>query len=140
MWYRILADLILVVHVAFVAFIILGLIFIFAGGRLGWRWVRNPWFRVGHLLAIVFVVAETWVGQVCPLTTIEASLRREAGDATYEGGFIAHWLHELLYIDAPTWAFAVCYTAFAGLVVASWWRVRPRKFRPTVASDVTEQP
>ena len=54
------------------------------------------------------------------------TLRRRAGDAVYGGSFIAHWLETLLYYQAPPWVFAVCYTAFGLLVVASWVMVRPR--------------
>jgi hypothetical protein len=125
-FYRIAADLILFTHVAFVAFVILGQVAIVAGGLRGWDWVRNPRFRLAHLLAIAVVVLQAWLGRVCPLTTWEMALRARAGDATYAGSFIAHWLQALLYYEAPMWVFAVCYTAFGALVVASWYWVRPR--------------
>jgi len=57
------------------------------------------------------------------------ALRWQAGDATYVGSFIAHWLQALLYFDAPPWVFAACYTAFATLVIATWFWVRPRRLR-----------
>lgn len=126
--YRILADLVLGIHTGFVVFVVAGLLAIVVGGLRGWRWVRNPWFRWGHLAAIGVVVAQAWLGIICPLTNLEMALRRRAGGATYSGSFIAHWMEELLYFDAPLWVFAVCYTAFAALVVASWVLVRPRRF------------
>ncbi len=119
-YYRISADLVLAVHASFVLFVILGLVLILVGGVRGWPWVQNSWFRLGHLLAIGVVVAQAWLGVICPLTTLEMALRSRAGDASYSGSFIAHWMETLLYYEAPPWVFAICYTAFGVLVVASW--------------------
>lgn len=127
--YRIAADAVLLLHVLFVVFVVAGLILILAGGLAGWRWVRNPGFRIAHLVAIGIVVLQAWLGVICPLTTIEMALRSRAGDAVYSGAFIAHWLEAILYYDAPAWVFAVCYTAFGLLVVGSWFWVRPRPLR-----------
>ncbi len=127
--YRLAADLLLILHVAFVAFVVVGLVLILAGGVRGWAWVRNPWFRVVHLAAIGFVVLQAWLGRVCPLTTWEMALRAQAGDATYAGSFIAFWLGEVLYYDAPMWVFGLVYTVFGALVVVGWFRVPPRPFR-----------
>lgn len=130
--YRLLADLLLALHVAFVLFVVAGLLLIVAGGALGWAWVRNRWFRLAHLGAIVFVAAQAWLGQICPLTTWEMALRDRAGEATYAGGFIEYWLQTLLYYDAPAWVFTVAYTACAALIAGTWFFVRPqpRRRRP----------
>lgn len=128
--YRLAADTVLGVHASFVVFVVVGLALILIGGAAGWRWVRNPWFRLAHLVAIGVVVAQAWLGVLCPLTTLEMSLRLRAGDAVYRGSFIAHWLEEALYLHAPPWAFTVAYTLFGLLVLASWLAVRPRPFRP----------
>jgi hypothetical protein len=69
---------------------------------------------------------QTWWEAICPLTTWEQQLREKAGEASYAGGFVAHWLHELLFYDAPNGVFTVCYTAFAGLALLSWLLVPPR--------------
>lgn len=127
--YRALADLALLTHVSFVAFVVLGLVGILVGGLRGWGWVRNPWFRAVHLAAIGVVVVQAWLGLICPLTTLEMHLRERAGEATYHGTFISHWLQRLLYYEAPPWVFAVCYTLFALAVVGSWVKFRPRAFR-----------
>ena len=122
------ADAMLFIHVLFVAFIVFGLLLIFAGKFFSWSWVRNPWFRLAHLVGIGIVVLQSWLGIICPLTIWEISLRSNAGDAVYTGSFISHWLETLLYFQLPEWVFIVCYTAFGVLVVASWFWVRPRRF------------
>ncbi|MDJ0941467.1 MAG: DUF2784 domain-containing protein [Woeseiaceae bacterium] len=126
--YLLAADLLLFTHVLFVVFVIAGLILVLAGWALKWSWVRNPWFRFAHLAAIGFVVVQSWLGQICPLTIWEMQLRAKAGDSTYTGSFIAHWLGELLYYQAPAWVFALAYTCFGLLVLATWFWVRPRSF------------
>ncbi len=130
-FYLIAADLVLAAHMSFVVFVILGFVLILVGGVRGWLWVKNPWFRLGHLLSIGVVVAQAWLGTTCTLTTLEMALRSRAGDAVYSGSFIAHWMETLLYYEAPLWVFAICYTAFGLLVVASWIIVHPRPFGPT---------
>ena len=126
--YLLLADALLAVHVLFVAFVVLGLLLIIAGRWLSWTWVRNPWFRMTHLVCIVVVVLQSWLGRICPLTTWEMALRAKAGDTTYPGAFFAHWLEQILYYQAPAWVFAVVYTLFGVLVIATWYWVRPRSF------------
>ena len=124
-----LADLVLLLHVLVVLFIVGSLFLIALGGLRGWQWVRNPWFRWTHLLAIGVVAAQAWLGRVCPLTSVEMALRAAAGEGTYAGSFIAYWLGRLLYYQAPLWVFALAYTAFAGLVAGAWWLVRPHRWR-----------
>lgn len=124
-----LADLVLLLHVLVVLFILGSLVLIVLGGMRGWHWVHNPWFRLGHLLAIGVVAAQAWLGMVCPLTTLEMALRMAAGERTYAGGFIAHWVGRLLYYQAPLWVFALVYTAFGTLVAGAWWLVRPGALR-----------
>lgn len=122
-----LADALLVLHVLFVAFVIFGLLLIYLGCFLHWNWVRNRNFRLLHLVAIAIVVAQAWLGMICPLTLWEMRLREMAGDETYSGSFIQHWLHSLLYYSAPEWVFILLYTLFGSLVLASWFAVRPQK-------------
>ncbi len=124
--FLVLADALLVLHVLFVAFVVLGLVLIYLGHFLAWRWVRNFWFRVSHLVAIAIVVLQSWLGLICPLTTWEMALRERAGDASYEGSFIQHWLQAILYYSAPEWVFILSYTVFGGLVFFSWFLIRPR--------------
>jgi hypothetical protein len=129
------ADIILVLHVLFVAFVVAGLLFIFIGKTRGWPWVRNPWFRVAHLAAIGGVTLESWFGVICPLTTWEKMLRSQAGEVVYTGSFLSHVLETILYYRAPMWVFTVCYTMFGAIVLASWIWVRPRPFTWTSKYD-----
>ncbi|CAB5098513.1 hypothetical protein D3OALGA1CA_1273 [Olavius algarvensis associated proteobacterium Delta 3] len=126
--YLLAADVILFTHVLFVAFVIVGLLLIIAGKLFSWFWVRNPWFRLVHLIAIGVVVLQSWLGVICPLTTWEMVLRERAGDSVYSGTFISHWLETILYYHASEWVFIICYTVFGSLVLASWFWVRPRPF------------
>jgi hypothetical protein len=127
--FQFLADAVLLAHVGVVLFIAAGLILILLGGRYRWSWVRNFCFRVLHLVGIAYVVAESWLGIVCPLTNLEQWLRERAGQGAYEGDFIAHWLGKLLFYSAPPWVFVAAYTVFAVLVVGSWVVVRPTPLR-----------
>jgi hypothetical protein len=133
--YSLLADVVLMTHVAFVLFVVLGLILILCGGFCGWKWVRNPWFRAAHLAGIGLVVLQSWLGIICPLTTLEMYLREMAGDETYAGTFIAHWLHKILFLQAPMWAFVICYSVFGLAVLVSWIKFRPRPFGSSVPEN-----
>lgn len=121
----ILADTVLITHVLFVAFVVAGLVGIYAGWFLKWKWVRNRTFRSLHLLAIAIVVFQSWLGIICPLTSWEMALREAAGAEAYSGSFVQYWLQTLLYYSAPDWVFILAYTGFACLVLASWFLVRP---------------
>lgn len=132
--YQLLANAVLMLHVGIVVFIIGGLLLTLLGGALKWRWVKNFWFRSLHLGGIGYIVMEAWLGIICPLTTLELWLRERAGQATYEGDFIAHWLRQLMFYEAPPWVFVAAYSAFALLVVLSWVLVPPvRPWRRSLA-------
>ncbi len=122
-----LADIILVLHAAFIVFVVGGQVLILAGLALKWRWVRNFKFRLIHLMSIGFVVINTLLGELCPLTIWEGNLRRAAGEEFYGGGFIAHHVQSLIYYEAPPWLFALAYTAFGALVLATWFWGGPKR-------------
>ena len=123
---QLLADGVLVLHAGIVVFIVGGLVAIVVGSLRDWRWVRAPRFRFAHLAAVGIVVAEAWLGVVCPLTTFEMWLRSRTRSATYDGGFIEHWLQRMLYYDAPAWVFVLGYTLFGLAVVVAWWWFPPK--------------
>ncbi len=127
--YSNLADLVLLIHFAIVLFVVGGLLLIILGNLLRWPWVNRWWFRAIHLLAISVVVLESWLGIECPLTTLENWLRLQAGQGVYQGSFIQHWVHGVMFYQAPGWVFAMAYTLFALAVVAAWWRWPPHQFK-----------
>ncbi len=127
--YQFLADAVLVAHFGIVLFLVGGLIVVLAGNWLHWGWVNQLGFRLAHLAAVAVVVLQAWLGQYCPLTTLESWLRVQAGSSVYESSFIEHWLQKLIYFQAPLWVFTVAYTAFAVLVLLAWWRFPPRRAR-----------
>jgi len=127
--YQLLADIVLATHLSVVLFVIGGLVAIFVGNLHRWRFVNSWWFRGAHLAAIAVVVAQAWLGIVCPLTTLESWLRVKAGGTGYETSFIEHWVTRFLYYDAPAWVFTAAYTVFGLAVVATWWQFPPRRSR-----------
>lgn len=94
MTYRLLADVVVVVHALFVAFVV-------AGGLLALRWRR---IALVHLPCAAYGALVVLVGWTCPLTPLENHLRRLAGEAGYDGGFLERYLLRLLYPDPyPAW-------------------------------------
>ena len=117
------ADIVLVVHFAFVAFVVGGLAAIWIGAAVGWRWVRSFRFRIAHLAAICFVAAEALFGIMCPLTVWEDTLRGRASQT----GFIARWIRSIMYYDLPPWIFTLAYVGFAVVVALTFWFVPPAR-------------
>ncbi len=135
------ADVVLIAHGLFLAFVLLGVVAIVVGGVRGWGWVRNPWFRFVHLGLILYVVFEAWLGIDCPLTAWESSLRKAAGQKGYgDLGFIAYHVHRMVFFpslfNAPDWVFIVGYTAF-GLLVAATLVFVPVRLRRGVTTGGT---
>lgn len=121
------ADAILVLHVAFVMFVVAGLLTIIIGNLCGWAFVNGLWFRGLHLLAIVVVVLESWFSIICPLTAWESQARLAAGVDGYSTSFIEHWLGAMLFFDLPPWTFIAAYTGFGLLVMLTWWKFPPKR-------------
>ena len=92
MSYRLLADLVLVVHAAFVVFVMLG-------GLAVLRWPRLAWV---HLPAAIWGAGIEFAGGICPLTPLENHWRRLAGEQGYMGGFVEHYLMAALYPEGLT--------------------------------------
>ena len=117
------ADALLVLHFAIAAFIAGGLALVWLGAALGWRWVRNPWFRYLHLAAIVFVAAEALIGMACPLTVWEDALR----GGVRPDSFVGRWVRQLLFYQAPEWVFTAAYAAWAAASALTLVLVPPRR-------------
>jgi hypothetical protein len=87
MWYLIAADLVLVAHLLFIGFVV-------GGSFLAWRWPRIIWVQ---LPAMVYGALVELVGFACPLTAFQNYLLRRGGRAGYRGGFISHYLIQVIY-------------------------------------------
>jgi nitrate reductase gamma subunit len=87
MIYGLMADVVLGAHVVFVVFVV-------AGGILVLRWPRVAWIHVACALWGALVEVAGWI---CPLTPLEVSLRRRAGEAGYAEGFLEHYVTPVLY-------------------------------------------
>jgi hypothetical protein len=92
MIYRILADLVVILHLAFIIFVVIG-------GTLIIRW---KWLWVFHLPAAIWGALIEFQGWLCPLTTLEWKLRQIGGQSAYERGFIEHYIVPIVYPDRLT--------------------------------------
>lgn len=90
MLYRALADVVLLFHLAFIIFVVLG-------SLLVWRFPRLAWL---HLPAVMWAGLIEMSGRVCPLTPLENHLRQLSGEAGYHGGFVEHYLLPIIYPHA----------------------------------------
>jgi len=118
MVYSVLADLVLLLHLAF-------LIFVAAGGFVVLRRPRLAW---AHLPAAAWGVLIEYAGWICPLTPLEVWLRRQGGGAGYEGGFIEHYVTAFLYPEGLTRGWQVALGTLALLVNAAiYWRLISRR-------------
>jgi len=119
MGWRILADLLVIVHLAFAAFVVFG-------GYLAWRWRRVVF---AHLPALAWGFWVEISGQICPLTPLENHLRHLAGEAGYRGGFLDHYVVSILYPPGLTrpdqWLLAALLMAIN--VVAYYRLLRSRR-------------
>jgi hypothetical protein len=115
-----LADLVVVIHFLFIAFVVGGALLLF-------RWPRVAWV---HLPAAAWGVLVEWSGRICPLTPLENALRRAAGEAGYGGGFVERYLLPVIYPAGLTPAIQLWLGAFVLAlnlaIYAGWWRRRRR--------------
>lgn len=119
-----LADIVLVIHAMVVIFNVGGLVAIWIGAALKWRWIRNFWFRSIHLGSMGFVAAGSLLGMLCPLTVLEDALRQTGPP---QSGFIQRWVSRLLYYDLPAQAFTITYVLFALVVLLTFIYIKPAR-------------
>lgn len=124
--YGFLADLTVGAHVAYVGYVVIGQLLIVIGWLAGWKWVRNFWFRMSHLVMMLVVVVEQMMNFTCPLSTLEWYLRGLAGQPISGETFMGRMLHSILFYDAPPWVFAVGYYTFGALILTTFLFCRPR--------------
>jgi hypothetical protein len=111
---RVLVTVVVLVHMAFVAFVV-------AGGLLALRWPRVAWV---HLPAALWGALIALVGWICPLTPLENWLRVQGGERPYDTGFLEHYLVPILYPVAMTRGLQIATGVFVVAVnVLVYWRV-----------------
>ncbi|HEV3384085.1 MAG TPA: DUF2784 domain-containing protein [Gemmata sp.] len=131
MWYGICADLMVAIHVSYIAYVVLGQLLIILAAPMKWQWARNPWFRFTHLAAIGIVAYEAIRGLRCPLTVWEEQLRELAGQV-FNGSetFMGRVLHDLMFIEnQPEVFFTTMYLGVLVLVIQGLVMYPPRMFR-----------
>ena len=121
MVHALLADAVLLMHGLFIVWVVAGALVV------AWR----GWLALLHRPAAAWGVWISWSGSVCPLTPLEQSLRRAAGQRGYEGGFIEHYLAAAIYPEGLTAnhqvAIGVAVTAI-NLALYAWvWRRAARR-------------
>lgn len=121
MFYRLAADAVVCLHLAFILFVVVG-------GLLVLRW---QWLMLLHLPAVAWGVVVEWLHLYCPLTPLENALRERAGEQGYGGDFVEHYLIPLIYPSGLTpqiqlWLGAVVVLinlgVYGGLAVRGWRR------------------
>jgi hypothetical protein len=120
MAYRILADLVLVLHFCFVLFVVFGGLLV-----VRWRWVASL-----HLPAVVWGVLVECLFWACPLTTLENSLRGLGGESGYTNGFINHYISAVLYAPISPQLRITLGLLLIGLNLLVYWHVFRRRFSP----------
>jgi len=119
----VLAQAILSVHLAVIAFNVLGLVAIPLGAVLKWRWVRVRWWRALHLVSWAVVALQAALGRACFLTVWQDQLSGVAAQPP----LIERTVERLVYWPLPIWVFATAYLVLFALVILLWWRVPPRR-------------
>ncbi len=135
--YGFLADGLVLLHILYVGFVVVGQLLIVLAAAMRWAWGRNPWFRFLHLLAIGIVVFEAVMQWPCPLTIWEQQLRVLAGqpiDASQS--FVGRLLHNILFVDQyftdgrpPEGFFTTVYIAVFVVVLQGLVMYPPRLWR-----------
>jgi Protein of Unknown function (DUF2784) len=144
-YYGILADMVTFVHLLYMGYVVFGQLLILIGWPLGWRWIRNPWFRMTHLAMILFVVFEATLDIKCPLTVWEGDLRVAAGqwvDGDWKDiSFTGRLLRSIQFAgdNWPDYVNLSFYIA-GGIIVTTLVFVPPRFRRPKPAAPQVEAP
>lgn len=124
MFYRLAADAVVILHLAFVIFVV-------AGGLLVCKWRWMAWL---HVPAVVWAVLLEFNGWLCPLTPLEIEMRAAGGQAGYAGGFIEHYILPVLYpaaLDAKLQLATGVFVIVMNIVVYGWVLLRLRKAENT---------
>jgi len=117
MHYSLLADIVVIIHLAYACFVLFGFLAIVIGVYCNWVWIRNYPFRILHFACTAFVFLETVLSITCPLTLLENFFLRVSRVEGYNRSFIGNLVSKILFYDAPEWIFATIYVLLAIAVV-----------------------
>jgi len=132
--YALLADMVVVFHFLYVLFAVGGEAIILVGALSRRTFVRNVPFRVSHLVSVVIVMFEAVIGMICPITELEYSLRRLAGQRVEEDiTFVGRLIRLLVYYDFPHWVFMVLYAGFGIVVTLTYILLPPQRGKKTLS-------
>ena len=125
--YSLLADLIVIVHFLYVMFALGGQAIIMVGWVFRWQFIRQPVFRIIHLVTVAFVAMEAVIGMICPLTEWEYNLRHMAGQSIDRDlSFIARLIRMIIFYDFPPWLFTFMHISFGILVILTFIFIPPK--------------
>jgi hypothetical protein len=114
--YRLLADMVAVVHGAFLLYVVLG-------GFVAWRWPRTIWL---HVATVVWGIGIVVIGWECPLTDLEAWLAERGGESMYARGFVDRYVEGVVYPERLT---PIVRAVALGLIGVSWYGFAARRRR-----------
>ena len=122
MFYRLSADLVLIVHLAFVLFVALGGLLVLLRPRLMWL----------HLPAVVWGALSEFLGMLCPLTPLETTFRELGGGTGYEGNFIEHYITAVIYPSGLTRGTQIALgfgVLLLNMAIYGYWLLRKKRSR-----------
>jgi hypothetical protein len=123
MLYRLIADLVLIVHLAFILFVMFGGLLVLRRPRLIWL----------HLPAVLWGALSEFLGVICPLTPLETTLRGFGGGSGYGGNFIAHYVTAVIYPSGLTRGIQIALgfgALLLNMAIYGYGLLRKRRFGP----------
>jgi hypothetical protein len=123
--WRFFAHIILALHAACSAFVLLMPLLVPLGMWFAWPWVQEPWLRQIHLGLVLFIAAEVIFGKPCPLMVWENHCRVRAGMPLYTTGFFDYWVERLLKIPFKDWMFESIFFTVGAATVAEYFLLGP---------------
>lgn len=122
---RELADLILTIHFAYAAGVVLPVPIVLLGWSRGWSLAHSNWFRTLNLVLVIPVLLETLMRARCPLTLLGNRFRVAAGEPPYREGCVNYWLGRVLGHGFPPWLLSALASLVALSVPVLYWEMPP---------------
>ena len=117
----IFSEIVLLFHFSIFLFMILSFILIPLGYHKKWKWVKNKYYRLIHLVLMGIIFIETILGFMCPLTILENFLRNDIKI----NNKITQIIHQIMYCDLPTYQFITLYLLSLSYLIFLWFFFKP---------------